>query len=189
VKDDRHEQPARFEHRGRTVQDRIKGVHVHQRQHARGRVERFLGLGQFGHGAKMPCIADGQSRPMLSRQVGGEFPGGLDELARGVDARARDAELCQSAAQHALAAGDVQHPLAGEGLKQAHDARQDDVLVEVAAFAGDESLVPSGDVVPPARLVRAAARSGQGRPGTMLTLLGGARTAVRSGAALAWPAG
>jgi hypothetical protein len=47
-----------------------------------------------------------------------------------------------------LAAGEVENPRPGFDLEQAHRARDDDVLVILAAALADQIVVPFGDVLP-----------------------------------------
>ena len=92
----------------------------------------------------------GVTHPVIDRQpVGAVAPAcGLDQRRCGVDAGDARAGLRQRATEHSLAASDVENPRARCGLQQTQRARDDDVLVILAAALADQIVVPFGDVLP-----------------------------------------
>src|SRR4051812_6792288 len=73
---------------------------------------------------------------------------GGDELAGSVNAGHLHAAVEEHSTEHALAAGDIEHGLAGFGREQTDDARQDDFALVLAALVADEIVVPFRDAAP-----------------------------------------
>ena len=74
--------------------------------------------------------------------------GGLDQGWAGIDAGGLHSACGQHPAEDAVAAGHVEHVVAGLGREAALDRRQNQALIEIVAIVTDHAVIPASAVLP-----------------------------------------